>query len=111
MLRKEPTTSELAKSIRDEFKNWQRYKTKGGTDPFHPDGTNMNLIRNHIFYHQTKLKELCKKEKMRPCPMESRMKPPRAVSEQYMAPGSKAAKHYIGPPLRRRSARTVSRKI
>src|SRR3990170_2784410 len=87
---KAPTVPELQKAIRERYKRWGKLKRKGGTDPFWPDGTNMNLVRNHVFYYQGQLRDLCKAEKIRPCPKEARLKPPPAVNPNYMAQGSKA---------------------
>jgi len=86
----EEEMEELVRSIRREFEDWKKVKKRGTTDPSYPDGVNLNLIRNHIFYDQARLKELCKKK----CPPEARMKPPRKVSETYMAPGSKAMRFH-----------------
>jgi len=96
---KGPTIQEIQQKIRDNFKRWDHLKRKGGVDPFWPDGTNMNLVRNHVFYHQDKLKALCKEQKVRPCPIEAKLRPPRHVSETYCAPKSKA-----GPCRERRAA-------
>lgn len=96
---KGPTIPELQQNIRDRFKRWDHLKKKGGQDPFWPDGSNMNLVRNHVFYYQGKLKELCKEKKIRPCPIEAKMKPPPAVSNEYCAPKSKS-----GPCRERRAA-------
>lgn len=95
MARKPPTKDELVSNIRQDFKRWDQIRRKGTTDPFYEDGTNMNLVRGHIDYHQYQLRELCKAQKIRPCPKEARLKPPRRVRETYMAPKSKAAKHSI----------------
>ena len=68
----------------------------------------MNLVRNHVLYYQDQLHELCAKEgkARKACPREAFVKPPRPVSSKYMAPGSRAAKHYLWPKeLRRRPAR------
>jgi len=97
--KKGPTIPELQKSIRDSLKHWKKLKTKGGTDPGWPDGTNMNLVRNHISYDQGKLRELCKELRVRPCPIEARINPPPHVTEEYCAPKSKA-----GPCRERRAA-------
>lgn len=97
--KKGPTIPELQKSIRDSLKRWDHLKQKGGTDPHWPDGTNMNLVRNHVSYDQARLRELCKEQKVRPCPVEAKMKPPRHVSENYCAPKSRS-----GPCKARRAA-------
>lgn len=96
---KGPTIPELQKSIRDEIKHWKKLKKSGGVDPGYADGTNMNLTRSHIFHDQDRLRSLCKEQKIRPCPVEARISPPRHVSEQYCAPRSKA-----GPCRERRAA-------
>lgn len=104
--KKGPTIPELQKSIRDSLKRWNHLKKNGGTDPFWPDGANMNLVRNHISHDQGKLRELCKEQKVRPCPIEVRIKSPPHVTEQYCAPRSKA-----GPCRERRAeARKKSRR-
>jgi hypothetical protein len=98
------TIPDLQKSIKGSFKRWKDLKKKGGSDPFWPDGTNMNLVRNHVFYDQKRLRELCKAQKVRPCPIEAKLKPPRHVSEDYCAPKSKT-----GPCRERRAARRKKR--
>ena len=42
-----------------EFRTHEHLKTHGGQDPFWPDGTNMNLTRNHIIYEKRQIMELC----------------------------------------------------
>jgi hypothetical protein len=96
---KGPTIPDLQKSINGSLKHWKDLKKKGGSDPFWADGTNMNLVRNHVFYYQGKLRALCKEQKIRPCPIEAKLRPPRHVSEDYCAPKSKA-----GPCRERRAA-------
>lgn len=58
--------TKLEKEIRMEtaeleraFNAWETIRDYGCNDPFWPDGTNMNLERNHIIYGKRKLKELC----------------------------------------------------
>lgn len=87
----EEQIADLSASIRSSVKRWNEIKAKGTTDPFWPDGTNLNLVRNHIIYDKGRLKELCKGKKG--CPVEVRVKIPKEVSEDYMAPKSKAARH------------------
>jgi hypothetical protein len=97
--KKGPTIPELQSQIRASFKQWKKYKKSGGTDPSWPDGTNMNLIRSHVFSGQRRLRELCKEEKVRPCPIEAKLKAPPPVSDEYCAPRSKS-----GPCRERRAA-------
>ncbi len=93
----EEKAESLAKSIRDGVERWNTVKAKGTRDPFYPDGVNLNLIRTGIIAHKMQLKELCKS--LKKCPKEARVKIPKAVPEDYMAPKSKAAKHAL-PPIK-----------
>lgn len=43
--------------LRDSFDHWQHLYEYGGQDPSWPDGTNLNLIRNHIYYYKHKIAE------------------------------------------------------
>ena len=51
--KKENLTEELTKS----FEEWEYLNEHGGSDPFWADGTNMNLVRNHIMYFKNKMME------------------------------------------------------
>lgn len=90
--KKEQTVEALVEEIKRSVKDWKRTKAHGTTDPFYADGINLNLIRNHVIYFKGLLKEACKAQKIRPCPPESKVKIPRKLSQDYMAPGSKAAR-------------------
>lgn len=48
---------DYAKSLEESFDRWEYLLNHGGSDPFWPDGTNMNLVRNHICYYRGKLEE------------------------------------------------------
>ena len=50
---KENLMEELAKS----FERWEHLKEHGGSDPSYADGTNMNLVRNHIMYYKNRMVE------------------------------------------------------
>lgn len=101
---KGPTIPELQKAVRDDLREWSRIHRKGAGDPGWPDGTNLNLVRNHVLYEQRQLRELCKAQKVRPCPIEAKLKPPRQVSEDYCAPKSKST------PCRERRAAARKRR-
>ncbi len=101
---KKPTITELRKQVRDDLKHWNQVYKKGATDPFHEDGINLYLIRNHIHYDREQLRKRCKEDKIRPCPEESRVKLPREVGWTYCAPRSKAG------PCKERRKRTAARK-
>lgn len=92
--KKEPTEEELVTSIREEFETWKKIKVKGSKDPFWPDGVNLNLVRNHIYYYQEQLRELCQKTKVKRCPREARLKLPREMSQDYLSPGTKKVPYY-----------------
>ena len=51
--------SEEANAIRREIKHWRYLREYGCQDPQWPDGTNMNLTRNHIIWSKRLLEELC----------------------------------------------------
>lgn len=61
MTRKEPTAEEQIKTetarLVHSFSEWEHMRTKGCSDPFWPDGTNMNLVRNHIINGKRRLEE------------------------------------------------------
>jgi len=101
---KPPTIHELQKLIKDSFKRWDQIRRKGTDDPSWPDGMNMNLVRNHVLYDQGRLRELCKTQKVRPCPKETKLKAPRQFSYEYCAPKSKS-----GPCRAHRAARKKTR--
>jgi len=52
-----------AKKIRYSIERWKSHKENGCSDPGYPDGTNMNLLRNHVIYYKRKMDELHAKEK------------------------------------------------
>lgn len=41
-----------------ELARWQEIKERGCYDPLWPDGTNMNLVRNHIIYDKRRILEI-----------------------------------------------------
>lgn len=45
----------LAEEMADSFERWEFLMEHGGSDPFWADGTNMNLVRNHIMYYKNKM--------------------------------------------------------
>lgn len=75
---------EYRKSIADGLERWKHINKNGCSDPFWPDGCNMNLIRNHIFYYKGKIAEICRINRM-PLPEEYYFPAPPEVDNQYMA--------------------------
>ena len=47
----------FAEKLEEAFKEWEYLKEHGGSDPFYADGTNMNLVRNHIMYYKNRMVE------------------------------------------------------
>ena len=50
--REDPLT-ELKKA----YAHWQQLYDHGGSDPTWPDGVNLNLVRNHIYYYKRQIEE------------------------------------------------------
>lgn len=80
-----PPEKQLPKLVQEllkEYESWQHYHDHGGSDPTWPDGTNMELICNHISWYKRQIKELCEEsglalpeEYNRPAPEKSRTMP------------------------------------
>ena len=67
-----------------EFSKWKSTLEAGCSDPFWPDGVNLNLIRNHIIYAKRKIMTLCQ-EFMLPLPNNYYRPTPPEVDHNYMA--------------------------
>ena len=82
-----PTTEQeiehLRKDIVQELAHWKNLRKYGCQDPFWPDGTNMNLVRNHIIYDKERLKELIPDGNL---PEEYYLPTPPVVDNNYLAP-------------------------
>lgn len=57
MKEKKKSKAEILQEIEREFATWDRIMKEGCSDPSWPDGTNLNLTRNHIIYWYRKLSE------------------------------------------------------
>ena len=55
---KKKENENLAEELEKSFERWEHLKEHGGSDPFYADGTNMNLVRNHIMYYKNKMVEI-----------------------------------------------------
>ena len=51
------TCKQIEKELNDSFRRWAHIMKNGAGDPFWPDGTNLNLVRNHIIYYKQKCEE------------------------------------------------------
>lgn len=49
----------LCEEIHKSIDRWREIRDKGCSDPTWPDGTNMNLVRNHIIYYKIQIEEIC----------------------------------------------------
>lgn len=85
---KEETPEKKVKSyseqIRKEISQWKDINQNGCNDPFWSDGCNMNLVRNHIIYYQSKIREICTENRL-PLPDEYYLAVPPEVNANYMA--------------------------
>ena len=50
--------TDLNNEIEKSLAHWNDMNKHGCSDPFWPDGTNMNLVRNHVIWYLTQIKEL-----------------------------------------------------
>lgn len=60
-MREKDRDTELARLTNEltaSFTRWDFLSYNGGSDPFWPDGANLNLVRNHIMYEKRAIQEL-----------------------------------------------------
>lgn len=48
---------DYAAELEKSFQLWDKLYTKGGSDPFWSDGSNLNLVRGHIIGYKEQLAE------------------------------------------------------
>lgn len=82
MKKKIPEAERLGSEMRESFERWNNIYNNGGSDPFWPDGTNLELVRNHILYYRKKCEELLEPSDY---PEEYSWPLPPEVSRNYMA--------------------------
>lgn len=73
-----------AQQIVREINQWNYILENGCNDPFWPDGTNMNLTRNHIISYKREIAEYCEATGTE-LPPEYYLPTPPEVDENYMA--------------------------
>lgn len=87
-MKKEKTPEQELKGecsdLLNEVRHWKDICENGCSDPFWPDGTNMNLTRNHIMYHKWKIEFWCAVLGLA-LPGEYYIPTPPEVPEGYMA--------------------------
>ena len=71
-------------ALLERVKRWKYINENGCTDPQWADGSNMNLVRNHIIYYKKHINEICSKEGI-PLPEEYYIPTPPPVDNNYMA--------------------------
>lgn len=79
----EAMLQQAERSFIEERLHWEYVHKYGCSDPFWPDGTNLNLIRNHCIYYKRQMEELCKEHSQ---PMPKLLPLPDEVDDDYMAP-------------------------
>jgi len=49
---------QMIEELKEEFANWSEIRENGTSDPFWPDGVNINLVRNHILFRKGEIERL-----------------------------------------------------
>lgn len=75
---------ELSQGIRKEIDRWEDINQNGCSDPFWPDGMNLNLVRNHIIYAKRTIAKICEEHEIS-VPEEMHIPIPPKVNQYYMA--------------------------
>ena len=70
--------------MRKSIERWKDINKNGCNDPFWTDGSNMNLVRNHIIYYKHMIYEICKENQIS-LPDEYYFSIPPEVNNHYMA--------------------------
>lgn len=86
-MKKQTPESQIAEyvlCIKRELKQWDYLYQIGGQDPFWPDGSGLNLARNHIISYKMDIQKLCEEYAL-PVPPEADLPTPREVDSNYMA--------------------------
>ena len=68
--------------LQKEFGRWDELYANGGHDPFWPDGSNLNLVRNHILYFKKEIEAAYEHQNY---PTIYYRETPPEVSQDYMA--------------------------
>ena len=74
----------LTADLEREITHWKHLYEDGGSDPSWPDGTNLNLTRNHVIYDKREIRKLCT-ENYLSLPETYFLPTPPQVSDSYMA--------------------------
>lgn len=60
------TLESLTQCLEREFSHWEHLYTYGGYDPFYADGSNLNLVRNHILSYKREIDRFMEMEAQEP---------------------------------------------
>lgn len=94
----EERITEMATKIRETIARWKNHKENGCCDPAYADGTNMNLLRNHVIGYKRQIRELCEENNI-PLPDEVYLPNLPYVDNNYFAkPDSDRAKRIMSRP-------------
>ena len=81
-------------TLRSTPERWIHHRDQGCSDPFWSDGCNMNLLRNHMIYAKTTIKNICREYGILE-PAELSIPIPPYVDANFFAdPDSDRAKRY-----------------
>lgn len=80
----EKKVKSYSEQIRKEISHWKDINQNGCSDPFWPDGCNMNLTRNHIIYAREQIRKICEENQFS-FPEECYLSLPPEVDMDYMA--------------------------
>jgi hypothetical protein len=89
--RSEYTIEELSAEIKKSHVHWREIWRHGTSDPFFEDGTNLNLVANHIRYWQDLARTWCERHQAA-APRIALVFVPAEMDPQWMAPGSRAGR-------------------
>ena len=74
----------FSNELKRTLANWENHQKYGCNDPFWSDSTNMNLLRNHMFYFKKSIAELCYENDIK-LPPEYFLPIPPQVDSNYFA--------------------------
>ena len=72
----------LTENLEKAYERWDLLYKNGGSDPFWCDGTNLNLVRNHILYYREQCEEVLEPKDY---PEAYHKELPPVVPDDYMA--------------------------
>ena len=81
----EEQVQECISDLKQAYAQWQRQYVEGVGDPNWPDGTNLNLVHNHICFYKRRLRELQEQGWMGEFPEVFFQPEPPKLDNDYMA--------------------------